>query len=228
MWSTSQVPLDSSWLAATVATMLPLATGVQAIPLRDTTPALITECMDAVSESLRPGSTLHATMVDRWQLSQEGQFPDALWLLQDTSGAAGWVGWAPYQERAHTWQTTTYFAPRLRGLGLLDVARCLQVHSRENVRTWQDLRGEPQPTFLSSIASWNERSLRASTRYALRHDWPNTWVTTYEPIIGRHAWVFEWPATPTHTCRLGTLVSAAHDATGSNPMQAGSVLPSSL
>lgn len=211
------MPLDSAERAATVPTMLPLVPGIRTTPLRDATPALIAACMDAVSDSLRPGSTLHATMVDRWQLSQDGQFPQSLWLLQDDLGAAGWVGWAPYQERPHAWQTTTYFAPRLRGRGLLEVARCVQVHARDHVSAWQRGREEPEPTFVTSIASWNERSLRASTKYALAHGWPNTWTTMYEPIVGRHAWVLEWPDLPLHTCQLAPMVNESSEV---NPLSA--------
>lgn len=189
--------LDRKPGALNVGLVYRLTSDVTAIPLKDATEQDVHESLDSIADSLKPGSTLPQVMLERWSLALANQYPDCLWLVRDNQGFAGWVGWAPYTETPHTWQTTTYFAPRLRGTGLLTPSRCLQVHTQDTLRTWHN---QPELTFVSSIATWNTRSIAATSRYALEHNWPNQWTPAYEKSLKRHAWVLTWPSAPAHTC----------------------------
>lgn len=180
--------------------MLTFTAQATALSLYDATEAHVHAALDAVADSIPNGSALPDAMVDRWRKAQEGAYPNCLWLLHDQQGPLGWVGWAPYNDQAHTWQSTTYFADRIRGTGLLTPSRCLQVHAQETIRQRHTQTHEAAPTFVSSIATWNTRSYRASHRYATTHHWPDTWTTRYEPVTGRHAWILTWPEHPEHTC----------------------------
>jgi hypothetical protein len=132
-------------------------------------------------------------------------------LLREGSRFVGWAGWAPYKERPHCWQTTTYFAAEFRGTGLFERARCHQLHAADIVATWSTSAGLPSPTFMLSIADWNARSLGASRRYATSNGWLDTWEQVFEPIAERHAHVFTFPyPDAAHQCYLPEGSAEAH------------------
>lgn len=182
--------------------MTEIVSGVRITPLAEAGEDLVEACVASVEDALPQPAAMLGTFLGRRESAREGNLPPALWMLTDELGAAGWVGWAPYKEIRDGWQTTTYFTERLRGRGLLPPARCLQVHAIPSVRSWLASRGGGTPVFVSSIAMWNSRSQRASSRYAREQGWPDTWEAKYEPIAQRAAFVFTWPqGNPPHRCR---------------------------
>lgn len=117
-------------------------------------------------------------------------------ILVHDGRPAGWWGWATYPGLPGTWESTTYFAPPLRGTGLFARALCRQAHLADGLAL---LHG-PQSRFVSSIASWNVRSLGAHTSYARRHGWPPLWREVDEPDRRRTSHVLTWPTPAPHTC----------------------------
>lgn len=178
-----------------------LVEGVFLTALADASRDLLEGCLDSVADTLQvPSSTIPA-MFERFEAAQAGRYPDALWLLEDEFGPAGWAGWAPYLEVRGGWQTTTYFAPRLRGRRLIAPVRCLQVHAMPVVRSFLAAGAVEPPWFVSSVSVHRPWSLRASKRYAHSASWPDTWELVHEPQAGRDAFVFTWPQhDPPHPC----------------------------
>lgn len=121
--------------------------------------------------------------------------PEPLTLLLAPDGPVGWVGLVVYPEASHTWETTTFFAPRLRGAGLFAWAKCWQAHAFTALAddASHDL------SLVTSISQTNTRSLDATRRYAHAHDWAEGRLRD-EPTKGRTGWVFNWPTGLTHTC----------------------------
>lgn len=100
-------------------------------------------------------------------------------------------------------QTSTYIASPYRGSGLFEQARCRQLHDMATVLAWAELRDTPVEAFVTSIAAWNERSLRASRLYTAENNWPDTWEQAREAVSGRDAHVFRYPPpVPAHRCFL--------------------------
>lgn len=96
----------------------------------------------------------------------------------------GWVGWCLYPEFPDAWQTTTFLAPRWRGMGLLQHLRAHQHALAHQLTTPVKL--------VTSVDVNNFRSLKASHRYAESMNWSPGTITT-EPIRGRIAVVWHWP-----------------------------------
>jgi hypothetical protein len=178
----------------------------------DTTTAMIDEAVTAVADAHPHPEKLRDVFYERRAAMIAGELPEALWLLRGDSRFVGWVGWAPYKERPHCWQTTTYFAAALRGTGLFERARCHQIHAADIVAGWATDAGLPQATFMLSIADWNVRSLRASRRYAASNGWMDTWEQVFEPLAERHAHVFTFPyPAAVHQCYLPHRSSEEHE-----------------
>lgn len=166
---------------------------LQRLPIQYASPALVAEAVAAATNGVEHlfSTTLRTNMVARAHVD----CPEPLELLIDTDGPVGWVGLVVYPERAATWETTTFFAPRLRGTGLFGWAKCWQAHAFAALAddSDQDLR------LVTSIAPTNTRSVDASAHYALAHGWPSGRLVD-EPHKGRTGWVVEWPDDLTHTC----------------------------
>jgi hypothetical protein len=157
------------------------------VPCRD-----IRDAVAAVSDAVAHPDALTHRMLTRAHTARITNDPARLWLLYDGAAPAGWAGWAPH-EPSCGWQSTTYLAPHLRGHRLLHQARCLQAHA-------VPLLPSAGPV-ISSIAVTNDRSLRASTRYAREHGWPERLTVVHEPHLQRNAWILTWPPAPVpHTC----------------------------
>lgn len=144
-------------------------------------------------------------LVERAAQAARGDLPDAQLFLKDYDGALGWAAWVPYLDAAdgqNVWHTSTYLAVRARGTGMLKAARCLQVHAMERVAAWSAERELPAPRFVSSIGTWNGRSVAASSKYAREHAWGVDLVEVTETVKGREAFLLWWPESPAHTCLL--------------------------
>lgn len=172
--------------------------GVTFTGISDVSESSVMVACEAVSDALLPGSSMLDKMTRRWRLAQEGQHPDSLWIVCHGGRPAGWAGWVTYPDEPNAWQTTTYLAPQLRGVGLLPVVRCRQIHAMAVVERWS---GHPDLTFLTSVDVRNRRSLRASSNYIERQGWPGGWKRARE-LGGRDAWVYRWPRVPAHSCPL--------------------------
>jgi hypothetical protein len=169
-----------------------LTDSVHLVLLSEASVAMVDDAFTAVVDAIADPPKLYDAFLERRDAMIAGELPESLWLLGDPSGSVGWVGWAPYKERPHCWQTTTYFSAAHRGTGLFERARCHQVHAAEAVAAWASERGMPA-TFMLSIAAQNERSLAASRRYAASNGWPDTWERVFEPLADREAYVFTFP-----------------------------------
>lgn len=178
-----------------------LSESIDLLLLRDASVEMIDQALTAVADATPHPEKLRNALYERRLAMLAGDHPEALWLLEDCKNMVGWVGWAPYKERDGCWQTTTYVASSLRGTGLFDRARCLQLHAADIVSDWASTRSHSPVTFLLSIADWNIRSIAASKRYVESNNWPDTWERVFEPIANRdaHVYVFPYPDAP-HTC----------------------------
>jgi hypothetical protein len=169
---------------------LPLA--LVRTPIQTASVDLITACVYAATEDTQPG-------YGDWLLpgvlaSSEADAPRD--LIADEHGPAGWVGLTQYNKQPLVWESTTFLAPRLRGIGLLPYARCWQAHMVDDLLA----RHGDEVRVLTSIAEWNHRSQQASRRYASDHGWPDTWRHEPEPHKDRIGVLFDWPVPVPHTC----------------------------
>lgn len=181
--------------------MAHLTDTIELVLLSESTTDMIDEALVAAAEDSPSAAKLRVALYERRSAMMAGDLPEALWLLRGASGCIGWVGWAPYKERPGCWQTTTYLSAEHRGSGLFERARCHQLHAADSVTSWAAERELPPVTFMSSIADWNHRSLRASRRYAASNGWPDTWEQVTEPVADRDAYVFFLPSPDTaHQC----------------------------
>ena len=173
---------------------LPSVVSVTRLPIQQASATLAEECVNAATDGMEHLFTpsLRANMIAR-------AHPDAvepLDLLLDDHGAAGWIGLVVYPEAEHTWETTTFLAPRLRGTGLFGWAKCWQVHAMEDLRAAHC----PHLRLVTSINPNNARSLAATGAYARTHGWPDTGGFQHEPSKQRTGWVIERPTPTPHAC----------------------------
>ena len=175
------------------------------IPLALAEPKEVEAAVDSVSDSFKDWTGTRENWLRRHHELHCGENLDysGISIIQDGFGFAGWCGWLPYQEEPDIWQSSTYLAPRLRGLDAIPVMRCHQVHRAEVLA---ERLGRRDIRFISSIDVANTRSLKASKRYALDAGWGGDadWVLTEEKNRGRNAYVLAWPEMPaTHACFSG-------------------------
>lgn len=176
-------------------TMLPANSAtVTLLPIQQASVALVEACVDAATEGMENLFTpsLRTNMISR---AHPGAI-ERLDLLSDESGPAGLVGLVVYPDAEHTWETVTFFAPRLRGTGLFGWAKCWQAHAMEDLRVEHGSRLR----LITSINQANARSLAATGTYARTHGWPDPGRLRHEPSKARTGWVIEWPAPTPHTC----------------------------
>ena len=185
---------------------------VRFVELADTTEKMLEEAFGALEDhwqtpnrpiALNNREQLLSAMLERREKMLENELPASLYVMQDGDKNIGWCGWVPYVEAKDSWQTSTYIATPWRGTGLFERARCRQMHDMGLVVKWAETRGGRVESFVSSIACWNDRSLRASRRYATSNRWPDTWKRIEERESGRQAYVFFYPQpVPDHQCFL--------------------------
>lgn len=111
----------------------------------------------------------------------------------------GWVGFTPYANEVLTWESSTFLAPSMRGVGMLAKARCRQAHMAEQLV--EDCG--PEAKLVSSIAEWNRRSQKAAQKYAKTHSWPDLGKLVEEPHKDRKSLLIVWPQPVPHQCFLG-------------------------
>lgn len=102
------------------------------LPIQQASVAVVEACVQAATEGMEHLFTpsLLTNMIER-------AHPDAIEqidLLIDDHGPAGFVGLVAYPDAEHTWETTTFLSPRLRGTGLFGWAKCWQVHAMDDLR----------------------------------------------------------------------------------------------
>lgn len=153
----------------------------------------VSDVIDGVEHLFSPA--LRTNMVARAHIDSF----EPISLLCDRDGVAGWVGLVVYPDHPHAWETTTFFAPSLRGAGLFGWAKCWQAHAF--LALTHD--SAHHLTLLTSISQANTRSIDATTRYARAHGWPSGQLRE-EPSKDRVGWIFEWPDDLTHTCIAGS------------------------
>lgn len=186
----------------TVRTAMP---PVRRVPLAEASNNLIDSCVAVSTDDSAVFSDDYRT---RYMQSlraeraamRNGQSPAVRDLLVLEDGQpGGWVGWTRYRGPIEAWESTTFLAPRLRGTGMLALARCWQVHLVAALHGWD---GDNDSVLLSSIASTNPRSLAASAAYASEQGWSTDWLMVTEPLKGRTSRVLLWPRGPriTHAC----------------------------
>lgn len=173
---------------------LPAVPSLTRLPIQQASATLAEDCVNAATAGMEHLFTpsLRANMIAR-------AHPEAIEpidLLVDDHGPAGWVGLVVYPDAEHTWETTTFLAPRLRGVGLFEWAKCWQAHAANDLLT---IHGK-HLRLITSINPANTRSLAATRRYAETHDWPNDGALQDEPSKHRTGWVIEWPTPTPHTC----------------------------
>jgi hypothetical protein len=163
------------------------------LPIQQATPQTAADAVAAATEGVEHlfSERILTNMVARAHID----CPEPLTLLLTPDGPAGWVGLVVYPEAPHTWETTTFFAPRLRGTGLFRWAKCWQAHAFTELAndSSHDL------SLLTSISQANNRSVEATRRYAGAHGWTATNPPKSAPggcSSGRRT-------SPTHACKTG-------------------------
>lgn len=163
------------------------------LPIQQAAPQTAADAVAAATEGVEHlfSERILTNMVARAHID----CPEPLALLLTPDGPAGWVGLVVYPEAPYTWETTTFFAPRLRGTGLFKWAKCWQAHAFAELAndSSHDL------SLLTSISQSNNRSVEATRRYAHAHGWAAGRLHN-EPTKERTGWVFEWPQDLAHTC----------------------------
>lgn len=163
------------------------------LPIQQATPQLVASAVSLTTQGVEHlfSPSLLTNMVARAHVDAH----EPLALLADTHGPAGWVGLVEYPDAPHTWETTTFFAPRLRGTGLFGWAKCWQAHAFAALAD----DSSQHLSLVTSISQANRRSLAATHHYARAHRW-STGRLAEEPSKERIGWVYPWPDDLTHTC----------------------------
>lgn len=180
-----------------------------AIPLALSSPSDVEQTVDALADVLE-GTYKHNKLVweERRNLAAIKNDEPTMFLLEHTGVAAGWAGWLPYQEETpgyQVWQSSTYLARHLRGVGILKYTSCLQYHLRSHMlNNNNSSNGESekqQLRFISSIEDNNVSSVNARSTYAKLVGW-NRPHAVYEKVRQRNAVLWQW--SPEHkVCFLG-------------------------
>lgn len=173
------------------------------VPISCCTASEIEEAVLSCSDAFHDTDGTVKTWLRRHQeVLWGGPYFTAVNFIFDKDGGAGWVGWVPYLEGSHEWQSTVYLAPRIRGTGLFPVAQCQIFHLADKLQA--RFRDTPSGvTFVTSISVENGRSIAAHKAYT--REWKSAWERVWENKSNgeRDAWVLQWDEPfPAHPCFL--------------------------